>query len=92
MLREAETLTEDVAKRLREKGATDVEPDILEGSAGTTILRVVENLALLKLHFYMRPPLMPLFIVDLPSIPRMLFLMKVDRFIDIPMCQESFGL
>ncbi len=42
VLREAESLIEDAAKRLREKGVTDVETDILEGSAGATILRVVE--------------------------------------------------
>ena len=42
VLREAETLVEDAAKRLRENGVKDVETDILEGSAAATILRVVE--------------------------------------------------
>jgi nucleotide-binding universal stress UspA family protein len=42
VLREAETLIEDTAKRLREKSVTDIETDILEGSAAVTILRVVE--------------------------------------------------
>ncbi len=42
VLKEAETLIEDTAKRLREKGVTDIETDILEGAAAATILRVVE--------------------------------------------------
>ena len=42
VLREAETLVEDAAKRLRENGVKDVETDILEGSAAAAILRVVE--------------------------------------------------
>ena len=42
VLREAETLVEDAAKRLRENGVKDVETDILEGAAAATILRVVE--------------------------------------------------
>jgi nucleotide-binding universal stress UspA family protein len=42
VLGEAETLIEDAAKRLREKGVTDVDTDVLEGSAAATILRVVE--------------------------------------------------
>ena len=42
VLSEAETLTEDAARRLREKGVKDVETDVLEGSAGATILRVIE--------------------------------------------------
>jgi hypothetical protein len=55
VFREDETLTE-VAKRLREKGVTYVETDILEGSAGVTFLHVGENLALARLHLYMHPP------------------------------------
>lgn len=42
-LKEANSLVDDVAKRLHEMGATDVEKEVIEGPAANAILSVAET-------------------------------------------------